>query len=59
MNEEIMQAELIDILTTEYDIPVTPSGGIEVESIGPGNFRCTLPDGRVVIVDQFGNVIGY
>lgn len=59
MNEEIMQAELIDILSTEYDIPVTPSGDISVQSIGPGSYRCTLPDGRVVIVDQFGNVIGY
>ena len=60
MNEEIMQAELIDILSTEYgDITVPGSGDISVQSIGPGSYRCTLPDGRVVIVDQFGNVIGY
>lgn len=56
--DEIMKAELIDVLSTVYDIPITPSGGIEVESIGGGQFRCTLPDKRIVIVDQFGNIIG-
>lgn len=56
--DELMKAELIDVLGSNYDIPVTPSGGIEVESIGGGQFRCTLPDKRIVIVDQFGNIIG-
>ena len=56
--DEITKAELIDVLGSNYDIPVTPSGGIEVESIGGGQYRCDLPDGRIVIVDQFGNIIG-
>lgn len=55
---EIMKAELIDVLSAEYDIPVTPSGGITVQSIGGGQYRCDLPDGRIVIVDQSGNIIG-
>lgn len=57
--DDIMQADLIKVLTDNYDnIIVTPSGGIEVENIGGGQFRCHLPDGRIVIVDQFGKIIG-
>ena len=56
--DEITRAELIDVLSNQYDVPITPSGGWETESIGGGQFRCTLPDGRIVIVDQSGNIIG-
>lgn len=55
--DELMKAELIDVLDSNYDIPITISGGLEVESIGGGQFRCTLPDKRIVVVDQAGNII--
>lgn len=54
--DDITQAQLVEVLNNgSIDIPVT--GGIEVESIGGGQFRCDLPDGRIVVVDQFGNII--
>lgn len=58
--DDIMGANLYDL----YDLnpgegEIDPgSGGVGLQSIGGGEFRCTLPDGRIVIVDQFGNIIG-
>lgn len=34
------------------------SGGAGCDSIGPGLYKFTLPDGQQVIVDQYGNIIG-
>ena len=54
--DDITKAQLVDVLNNgNIDIPST--GGIEVESIGGGQFRCDLPDGQIVVVDQFGNII--
>lgn len=55
--DDIMQAQLIDVLNNG-NVEKPETGGVELESIGGGQFRCNLPDGRVVIVDQLGNIIG-
>lgn len=36
----------------------TEPGGEFPDSIGPGLYKFTLPDGQQVIVDQYGNIIG-
>lgn len=38
----------------------TPSGGggANQHAIGPGLYKFTLPDGREIIVDENGNIIG-
>lgn len=54
--DDIMQAKLYEIFKGSIIEP--PSGGIEFASIGDGQFRCELPDGRSVVVDQFGTIIG-
>ena len=56
--DEIMKAELIDVLSNEYGVTVPGSGDVNLQSIGGGKYRCDLPDGRIVIVDQSGNIIG-
>lgn len=33
-------------------------GGEGTDSIGPGLYKFTLPDGQQVIVDQNGNIVG-
>lgn len=33
-------------------------GGGGTDSIGPGLYKFTLPDGTQVVVDQYGNIIG-
>ena len=60
MMDDIMGANLYDLYGLkpgEGKIDVG-SGGFVVQSIGNGQFRCNLPDGKIVIVDQFGNIIG-
>lgn len=54
--DDIMQAKLYDVLKGSIILP--PTGDIEFASIGDGQFRCELPDGRSVVVDQFGTIIG-
>lgn len=54
--DDIMQAQLYDVFNGS--IGVDPTGGIVVQSIGGGQFRCELPDGRSVVVDQFGTIVG-
>ena len=55
--DDIMQAKLYEVFNHGSIFePVT--GGIEFASIGDGQFRCELPDGRSVVVDQFGTIIG-
>ncbi len=58
--DDIMGANLYDLYGLE---PGTGgidsgSGGIDFQSIGGDRFRCVLPDGRAVIVDPNGNIIG-
>lgn len=59
MMDDIMQANLYDL----YDLQPgeggveVGSGGTSLQSIGNGQFSYQLPDGRVVIVDQAGNII--
>lgn len=36
----------------------TEPGGEFPDSIGPGLYKFTLPDGTKVVVDQYGNIIG-
>lgn len=38
----------------------TPSGGGQgnIHAIGPGLYKFTLPDGREILVDENGNIIG-
>lgn len=58
--DDIMGANLYDlygITPGEGGIEVG-SGGVTVQSIGGDRFRCVLPDGRAVIVDPNGNIIG-
>lgn len=58
--DDIMGAnlyDLYDINPGESGIEVG-SGGVELQSIGGDRFRCVLPDGRAVIVDPNGNIIG-
>lgn len=60
MMDDIMQANLYDLYNVGDDtggIEVPGSGGISVQSIGNGQFSYQMPDGRVVIVDQAGNII--
>lgn len=52
--------ELYEILGNGgIDLP-TPSSGTDhdFESIAPGLYKFTLPDGREVLVDENGNIIG-
>ena len=52
--------ELRPVFGVDGDITIpTPSSEGEVgDSIGPGLYKFTLPDGQQVIVDQYGNIIG-
>lgn len=38
-------------------IPIPPSGGYEIMSIGGGLYTSRLVDGRTVIVDEAGNIL--
>lgn len=59
--DDIMGANLYDLYGLEPgsgDIDTSLSGGVSFQSIGGDRFRCVLPDGRAVIVDPNGNIIG-
>lgn len=59
--DDIMGANLYDLYgVTPHDgtIEIPGSGGVSLQSIGGDRFRCVLPDGRAVIVDPNGNIIG-
>ena len=44
----------------DKDAVIIPgSGGGNLQSIGNGRYAMTLPDGTKVVVDQYGNIIGY
>lgn len=51
--------ELYEILTNN-GIIMKPSneGGGHGHAIGPGLYKFTLPDGREILVDENGNIIG-
>lgn len=61
MMDDIMQANLYDLYNVDNggdgNVDVSLSGGVNFHSIGNGQFSYQLPDGRVVIVDQAGNII--
>ena len=47
---------IVDILGNgEIEVPV--SGGAGWNSIGGGLYTLTLPDGRIVTADEFGNIL--
>lgn len=54
--DDIMNAELTDILQ-QRDIIISPSGGGGLQSIAPGLYQFTMPDGEIVTIDEFGNII--
>ena len=44
----------------DKDAVIIPgSGGGNLQSIGDGRYAMTLPDGTKVVVDQYGNIIGW
>ena len=54
----ILNVELYSVTGGDGSIDVPNSGGIEVQSRGNGIFEYTYPDGKTVLCDEFGNVIG-
>lgn len=51
----IFDPELREIINAQ--IPTIGSGG-NLQSIGPGLYKFTLPDGREILMDENGNIIG-
>lgn len=53
--DDIMNAELTDILkANNIEIPVSGGGGLQ--SIGPGMYLFTMPDGRQVTFNDAGEI---
>ncbi len=52
--------ELYEILGNGGIVLPTPSteAGGDYECIGPGLYRFTMPDGRQIVIDENGNIIG-
>lgn len=42
---------------TDPTIPIPPSGGAIIQSVGDGLYETKTVDGRVVTVDEFGNIV--
>ena len=53
--DDIMNAELTDILkANNIEIPVSGGGGLQ--SIGPGMYLFTMPDGRQITFNDAGEI---
>ena len=53
--DDIMNAELTDILkANNLEIPVSGGGGLQ--SIGPGMYLFTMPDGRQITFNDAGEI---
>lgn len=60
MSTNFIPPQLQDILGPDY-IPIVPSGGGNWQQgvpVAPGLYKFTLPDGREILVDENGNIIG-
>lgn len=59
MKNDIMSAGLTDILEQNgIDARALANGsGGHLQSIGPGLYRFVMPDGRWVVVDEFGRIV--
>ena len=56
MNETFIPPELQEVIVgTQGKVPSNTG----ILSIGDGRYAMTLPDGTKVIVDQYGNIIGW
>lgn len=55
MDNELMDAGLTDIL--EQNGFGTGGSGGHLQSLGPGLFQVTLPDGEEVLVDGTGHIV--
>lgn len=58
MDENILNADLYAVTPGDSKNVEVGSGEAEVYSRGNGIFEYTYPDGKTVLCDEFGNVIG-
>lgn len=59
MSTNFIPPELQDMLDPNA-IPIVPSGGgtWQPARVAPGLYKFTLPDGREILVDENGNIVG-
>lgn len=57
MSTNFIPPEFRDVLDPN-SITVPGSGDYGVQSVAPGLYKFTLPDGREILVDENGNIIG-
>lgn len=50
--------ELYEILGRDIGLNPSNMGGGHTHAVGPGLYKFTLPDGREILVDENGNIIG-
>ena len=55
--DDLMNAELNDIIKQQDDIIIAPSGGGNLDVVGDEFHEFIMPDGSKVLIDRFGNII--
>lgn len=60
MSMNFIPPQLQDLIDTNA-IPIVPSGGGNLQQgvpVAPGLYKFTLPDGREILMDENGNIVG-
>ena len=55
--DDLMNAELNDIISQRDNIGIGDSGGGGAQDIGDELHEFIMPDGSKVLIDKFGNII--
>lgn len=55
--DDLMNAELNDIIKQRDDVIIADSNTTDFQSIGDELHEFIMPDGSKVLIDKFGNII--
>ena len=55
--DDLMNAELNDIINQKDSIDIPGSGGDDIVRVGDELHEFIMPDGSKVLIDRFGNII--
>lgn len=55
--DDLMNAELNDIISQKVNIEIPDTGGAGLDAIGDELHEFIMPDGSKVLIDKFANII--